>query len=329
MITENKIFILLSFVISFLTGFVSADDINQPSYKRFRLTAEELNQLDEIFQEFHQKLDNFLELNRQADKERPGLIATEVAFFRLRHISEDHEFPGYDELTAFTNKIKPNTPEGQRYGRLYKDCEIPFSAKIAADAVQDPNLSRELKAAYLLKYRHTYGNLEDGRKDMMLKFKGRETLTDFNADEPNDQILWENIKKHIIETSNFYEQQRRNLLSQVPVFFAEASGYSAFSKEMKTWTGAWIRLYAPRYIFQPLREVSDNSAILARYYMLKQYLDKQSYRKYEELRKNLSWDDYRLFLEGKLERVSDNDYCQNKFLHELINEFFSALFVGY
>ncbi len=346
MIAEKNVFILLSFVIFFLTGSVFADDINQPSEssrKGFPVTSEEWNQLDEDFQEFHQVLDNFLELNRRADKERPGLIATEVAYFRLRHITRDREFPGSKKTEEFGQRIG-GTSLGDKYERLLMDCKAPFAAKIAAKAVQDPEWSEELKPAYLLKYRHTYGKLEDGREDKLLRYEKREHFTAFDANEPNDDILWENIKKHIIEVSKSYEQERKNLLiktsintnaigipaveEQIPVYVAEAAGYMEFAREMKIWTRAWIRIYAPGEISQSLREVSRNSGILAIYHKLKRYLDKQKNSKFEELMKNLSWYEYRLFLEGKRQRVSDDDYCQNKFLYELIhNEFYPEFFV--
>jgi hypothetical protein len=330
MVMKNRILTFLLLVIFFLTGPAFADDMNrpfEPSYTRFRLTAEELNQLDEYFQKFHQMLEDFLDLNRQAEKQQPGLIVTEVGYIRLRHIGYYHEYPGYGEFTRFKNTLISDTWI-KEYQKLYNDCMVPFAAKIAAEAVMDANWSKALKPAYLLKYRHTYGSLEDGRKDRQLKFRRRESLTAFNADEPNDDILWENIKKHIIETSKSYEQERENLLSQVPVYFAESAGYTKFASEMRIWTGAWIRLYAPGDIFQPLRGVYDNSSVLRRYYEIKEHLDKQNHRKYEELKKSLSWEEYQLFLEGKLERVTDDDYCQNKFLYELVRDLFIEFFVG-
>jgi len=346
MVTKNKIIALIMIIVFLLTCFVFASDTNQtsePSYKRFKLTAEEMSKLEEMFQEFHQKLDIFLELNRQAEKELPGLIDAQVAFIRMKKITYS-EYPGSDKVNSFSSKINPNSDEQKKYERIFLDCREPFAAKLAADYVQDPYWSDKLKNAYILKYRHTYGGLEESRKDRNLKFERRKTLEGFNANEPNDQILWENIREHIIEVSKSYKDERNDLMlkmnientfsllklgPQAPSTFGDGAGYPGFAKEMRLWTGGWIRLYAPKYVISSFYEVSERSDILLRYNNLMGTLYEEKRKGYEEFRKNLSWETYQLFLEGKIERVSDDDYFQNKFLYELRTDFYAVFFMGY
>jgi len=247
----KTITIISTLVMFTILNICRASEIAEPNKKEIQLSAEKMQELKQAYTNLKQSIEHFLEVNRNAEKQHPGLAAVETCLLRMRRM-ESQGFPGYNEYQTFYNASDENK-------RLFDLCRAPFSSKFYADAIRDPNWAEELKPLLLLQYRYEDTYPPEVQREAFVERLKKKGLTVFEPNDPNDERLWNNIKRHVQENSDYYEQRRTNLVEEkgVPKKVAEFAGYLSYNNMIIRLSEPWLLINTPEEVIDALREMME------------------------------------------------------------------------
>ena len=318
----KAITIISTLVIFVILNICRASEIAEPNKKEIQLSAEKMQELKQAYDKLQQSIEHFLEVNRNAEKQHPGLAAVETCLLRKRPMENlgDSE---YNEYQTFYNASDENK-------RLFDLCRLPFGAKFYADAMKDPNWAEELKPILLLQYRIEDEYPPEVQRETFMERLKKRGLTVFEPNDPNDERLWNNIKRHVQENSDYYEQQRTNLVEEkgVPKKVAEFAGYLTYNNMIIRLSGPWLLINTPEEVIDALREMMEKMkeimSIYPQWIQIEHLLTDKNVdvdeKKAVAFFKEYPYGQVRKFLSGQSNIISEAEGLNNKMLAPLMHE---------
>jgi len=224
----------------------AADEANDPE---IQLAKSKMAELKPAFQKYHQAVEALLSANEQAARENPDFGPGVTGLLRIKEMRA-HGLPGEDESA----KYRAEDPEGWK--KLFELSEGPFAQKVMAENLREPNLAGQLRPALLLEARARSGWIPEQREKFMAELR-TESYTVFDPNDPNDEQLWQNIKRLLLERAERGAQYRKRLLEEqgVPQWMAERTGYYRFTDGMGEWLGYWLAVEMPDEVFEAAEQV--------------------------------------------------------------------------
>ncbi len=212
------------------SGVVTCGAI-EPNEQDIQLAGEKMQQLREVYKEVQQAEAHLVRITKEAEQKEPLLREMAKA---VKKINQFKEHGLAKERTRYKNYLK-NSTEPNRVREWFDDCRVPFAAKEWADALSDANQERLLKIPLIRQYR--YPEMVEKLKRDLSKHP---SFTFFDPNDPNDDRLWQNIKRFNFELAEHNHAKRRQLLDQegVPEWLADYAGkYSFAQSAFETYTG--------------------------------------------------------------------------------------------
>jgi hypothetical protein len=198
----------------------------EPNEQNIQLAKEKMQQLKDEYKEFLKAARHLNEVVERAKVETPLLAETERAFkdneeFRHRSLAKESErYNQYLKDSKDPNETK----------KIFLSCRIAFGAGELAKVLQDPDQEKVLKLP-MLTYFRTLMSSEPYQKSNFVRSLKESPLTFFDVNEPNDDLLWRNLKRMYIERAEAYKAKRQELIEEgVPEWLAEYAGKMDFAQ---------------------------------------------------------------------------------------------------
>jgi hypothetical protein len=199
----------------------------EPNERDMQLAKEKVEQLKDGYKECLEAAHHLHEVVEQAKQEVPLLGAMEKAFKNneeFRHRGLAKEWERYHQYLK--NSEDPNETK-----KIFSSCRDAFGARELAKAIEDPNQERVLKLP-MLTYFRTLMSTEPYQKSNFVKSLKASPLTFFDVNEPNDDLLWQNLKRMHLERAEGYKTRQQELIERegVPEWLADYAGKMNFAQ---------------------------------------------------------------------------------------------------
>ncbi len=228
---------------------VQACGANEPNEREIQLAQSKMAELKPAFQKYHQAVEGLLAANEKAARENPDFGPGVTGLLRINEM-RDHGLPGDDQSA----KLRAEDPEGWK--KFFELSEGPFAYKVLAENLRDPNLARQLRPALLLETRARSGWIPEQRERFMEELR-KEGYTAFDPNDQDDERLWQNIKRLVLDRAERGVQYRKRILEEqgVPEWMAERTGYYRFTDNIGEWLDYWLSMEMPDEAVEAAKQV--------------------------------------------------------------------------
>jgi len=237
---------------------------NTPSANEVRFDTETLQKLRKGYLDYLATAKNLHEAVERARQEIPLLEATERAF---KNNEEFRHGPLMDERQRYWEYLGNSTWPHEIKDTFLK-CRIAFGPVEWAKAFEDPNQESVLKMPLLMVFRVQMSQ-PDQRKDFVESFERMDIpLPIFDVTEPNDNILWQNLKKLHCQRTAYLETQRKQLIKEkgVPQWLANYAGKEDFAQGAFEAYENGLLMLTPEYLGQALIKMEKSVRHLSHIY---------------------------------------------------------------
>ncbi len=243
-------FIQAALAILCVCGGVVAYGAVEPNEQDIQLAKEKMQQLREVYKEVQQAEADLVKITKEAEQKEPLLREMAEA---LKKIDEFKEHGLAKEQARYREYLKSSEDPNETIG-LFLDCRVAFGAKEWAEALRDPNQEKLLKIPLIRQYRYP---------EMVEKLKrqlsSHSSFTFFDPNDPNDDRLWQNIKRFNFELAEHNKAERQNLIEQkgVPEWLADYAGKRQFAVGAFTMYSGGVYLLTPQKVRDAEKRVDD------------------------------------------------------------------------
>ncbi len=191
-----------------------------------QLAKEKIQQLREGYKDYLDAAKNLHEAVEQAKRDIPLLEPTAKAF---RDNEEFRHHTLMEERVRYWQYLK-NSADPNETKQIFWECRSLFGATEWADALEDPNQEKVLKSPMLCIFRVRMSK-PDQQKHFVESFEAF-PLTFFDVNEPNDNVLWQNLKNMYLERAKLWEAEQQERIEEmgVPEWLANYAGREDFSQ---------------------------------------------------------------------------------------------------
>jgi len=251
---KNGVLVTICILVTACFGLDSCS-ATEPNEQDILLAKERMEQLRQAYKEYEEAIAHFLKVNADAIREQPDLAAVEVGRLRMDAM----------ERTGWLSKEKHgkflrSSEDPNEVHKMVVRCSSSFGMKAMVELLGDPNWAWELRPALLLAYRLEWDpngpmSREGLSKNTFMDNLKEKGYTVFDPTDPNDERLWENIKRHALEKAEHYDYERQRLLQKLrelnyPECVAEYAGMATLVDGLIYGYNVWLYFNTPENLVQ-------------------------------------------------------------------------------
>jgi hypothetical protein len=214
---------------------------------------ETVEKLRPEYEKFSKAAAHFVEVVDEAKRREPRLAALEAGKIRIGAME-------HNDMSSRFIRYRSSSEDRDKVNRMFGRCRKVFAAKVWSEALTDPNRAGEIRPALILLYRS-----EMRRPSMHEQFiESLKTcgLAVFDPNDPDEDRLWENIKRHEIARSHSLGPARQKILKELEEegigrWFAEHAGQHDFSQVLQEWLEIGFWFYTPEEVYQAKKQFEE------------------------------------------------------------------------
>ena len=245
--------VLMTRCFSVLICFGSSLNANaaaEPNGQDMLLAQEKMQQLREVYKEVQQAEVELQRLTEEAEREEPLLRPTVEALKKMKAFLQEAKNP--QRFQEYLNSSK----DRKAAYRLYEHCKGIFMARKIADVLSDPNQAELLKKPKIAFFRG-YARDQSARLRFMKRLSENPSFTVFDVNDPNEERLWQNIKRFTFELAEYNEAEKQKLIEKkgVPEWLPDYASNMAFADSMINTYETGIFLLTPQDVQEAEKQV--------------------------------------------------------------------------
>ncbi len=241
---ENNV-LMITCLFAFVCFGSSLYGAAEPNEQEMQLAKEKMQRLREVYKEVQQAEAELQQLIEEVERKEPLMRPTKDALKAIEGFYENDLAQDHQRFQQYLKKSKDRKDRKAAY-RLYEHCKVIFSQNKSFELLNDPNQERLVKKPLIHIYR---------------KVLPKDPLTGFDPNEPNDEKLWQNIKRiYFKQAPEEYLQQRREYYIKekgVPEWLPDYAGNMAFADGMINTYETGILLLTPEDVRDAEKRVKN------------------------------------------------------------------------
>jgi len=192
---------------------------------------------------------HLVSVSEKAEQEEPYLVDLEAGLKRIRRMTEQME-PQREACEKYFKEAEEDSEDQRDLEEMRQRFRRLCAHRARAEAMHDPNCAKELRPAWIVMYRAMYGSDSGEREWLFRTLESHPELTVFEPNDPNDESLWENIRRFTTQAVEWLEPDVEKRLEEynAPRWLAEYLGRHGFLHEWETGIGIAFSLWRPQSV---------------------------------------------------------------------------------